>query len=107
MSIAEVKALAKAGEQMTPCEAWTALFRLRENDAKRWAFAAFVVGMAAALALVAAIIAAVIGQKGPAIASGIGTIVSGAATAWLWARRTEVQKEAAEFLQKVKGYCSP
>lgn len=104
---AEIAALEREPDQITPCQAFTALFRLREQDARRWAAAAFMVGMAAAVALVTAIVLAIVGSTGSAISSGVGTIVTGAATGWLWTRRTEVQKEADEFLGKVKQYCPP
>lgn len=97
--------LERVDEALTPYVAWTALFRLREKDAKRWALAAYLVGLAAAVALVAAIILAVFGQGGGAVASAVGTVVTGAATGWLWIRRTEVQDEAVEFLEKVQQYC--
>lgn len=92
-------------DQITPCQAYTALFRIRERDAKWWALSALGVGIAAALALVASIILFVVGQNGAGIASGVGTVVTGGATGWLWSRRTEVQKEANEFLSKVGEYC--
>jgi hypothetical protein len=49
--------LDRTGE-ITPCQAFTALFNLRKTDAKRWAFAFFLVGLITALALVAAIVLA-------------------------------------------------
>jgi hypothetical protein len=90
---------------VTPCGAYSALFRLRENDAKRWATAAYGVGLTAAIALIAAIGLFIVGQNGAGIASGVTTVLTGGATAWLWSRRTEVQKEAEDFLSKVKEYC--
>ena len=104
MNIA-MEILADAGDQITPCEAYTAIFRLRETDAKRWAFAAYLVGIAAAIALVVAIIMAATGHGGEAVASAVGTIVTGAATTWLWGRRSAVQREAEDFLSKVRQYC--
>lgn len=97
--------LEPADNNLTPCEAYAALFKLREVDAKRWAFAAYVVGLTAALALVVAIVFAVLGKNGVAIASGVGTIVTGVATSWLWNRRTQTQREAEKFLEKVNQYC--
>lgn len=90
---------------VTPCGAYSALFRLREQDAKRWAAAAYGEGLTAAIALVAAIVLFIVGQNGGGIASGVATVVTGGATRWLWKRRTEVQQEAADFLAKVKEYC--
>lgn len=98
--------LEPASGTITPCEAYTALFRLREQDAKRWAFAAYIVGITAALGLAAAILSVVFGANGVAIATGIGTVVTGAATKWIWDRRTQTQREAQTFLEKVNTYCS-
>ena len=102
----DLRFLEPASGTITPCEAYTALFDLRVQDAKRWAFAAYIAGITAALGLAAAILAVVFGANGVAIASGIGTVLTGAATTWLWARRTQTQKEAQSFLEKVNTYCS-
>lgn len=93
-------------DDLTPCDAYTALWTIRLEDARRWAFATYLVGLTAVLALVAAIVLVFVGQNGPAIASGVGLILTGGATTSIWSRRNHVQTEAESFLAKVTEYCS-
>jgi hypothetical protein len=90
----------------TPCEAYTALWKVRLHDARQWAFAMRMVGFIAAIALIAALVLFAIGQNGAGIASGVGTVVSGVGFRTLWARRNQTQKEAEEFLSRAKEFCS-
>lgn len=98
--------IARAEDTITACQAFKAFWQLRLTDAKRWAAVAFYLGFVTVLALTIAIVFVAIGKNGTAISSGVGTILSGAATTWVWTRRSAVQKEAEEFLAKVKEYCA-
>ena len=92
-------------DEMSRCAMYTALYLARLGDAKAWMRAALMVGFVAAVAVAAAIVMVVIGQNGTATAAGVGTILTGAATGWLWAKRNEVQTQMDEFLAKSKDYC--
>jgi hypothetical protein len=92
-------------DQLTPCEAYTALWKVYIANAKRFSLLFQVLGIAATAALVIAILLYVIDIDGAAIVSGVGGVVVGGAAVWLRSVRNEDLAEAAKYLEKIHQFC--
>ena len=101
-----ISRLEKSPDSSIQCQAYIELFNLRAKDDKRWANILYMVGLAAGLALVTAIVLAVLGKNGQAAASAVGTIVTGVAAVWIRTIKEQARKESAEFLDKAKEFCT-